>query len=644
MSSIEVRKQQMLLQKNNIKNNDNDNDNDNAKYCRTVKKDRLKEYRSFDKDDIVSKSKLLRSTARKKGRIHEMQVLINEALQCDDGDDEFPKLFQTNEQPNNNDDEPNQDQNQNPRTRPNIYKNALHICAWRGDYETVIHLVETSKKYYPTLDIVNIISKGRGNYGKTPIFFALTQCRDDVVRYLISEDANANLLIVNNKGQTPCSIARSHMSDDTCQLLYNKEAEQLRKGNKFINYRDSIHSDHKLYGDLDPRFPIDNNNRYNSDDNGYYNDNVNDDDDDDIADQIREYQKSVAQAQLLVLGQQPNNYTTIIDGIPTQFTPRSLRPTTRWWNRNDQSLAAANYDGDGSGGTGQTTFTQSHRSSNNSDDNIPQRTTEDGLNDGVKMMMKPKPKQNKIDIESLDLISIDEVLRSAVAVAAASDEYQTEENASSALSPSPISNHDNAILVDSFESLRLFEDEVEKCIFEIQQHLFNDDDVDDDILVKYAWGIDCEWKPGPDCGMDSPVSTLQLSTSRKSFLIDVQTLIHSTSSDIDAEGFESVSSSKVEVDLDRILLKLFLNPGISLVGYGVIQDLGKLSASFAHMKCFSEYVSVIDLQSISSVVYKNNKHDRGTMSSLQKMTATLLEKRLDKSQQGKSWSCLCVSV
>jgi hypothetical protein len=293
--------------------------------------------------------------------------------------------------------------------------------------------------------------------------------------------------------------------------------------------------------------------------------------------------------------------------------------------------------------------------------NNPQRTTDNeednALNEGVKMMMKPRrtAKLNEIDIGSLDLISIDEVLLSATAAAAAVDEYPTKENvsSSSSSSSSSISNNGSAILVDSFESLQLFEEEVEKCISETQQQepLSNDDDVDvvvvnDGILVKYAWGIDCEWKPGPGCGMDSPVSTLQLSTSRKSFLIDVQTLIHSTISgrgrDCDAEDFESISSSKIEIDLDRILLKLFQNPNVSLVGYGVVQDLGKLSASFPHMKCFSEYVSVIDLQSISSVVYNNNKHDRGTMSSLQKMTATLLKKRLDKSQQGKS--CICVSV
>ena len=99
------------------------------------------------------------------------------------------------------------------------------------------------------MDVINTISKSEGNYGKTPIFYALAQCREDVVRYLTSE--GASLLIVNNKGQTPCSIAVSHLDADACQFLYDVEAEQLRNGGEFVNYR-TTHSDSKLYGDLDP--------------------------------------------------------------------------------------------------------------------------------------------------------------------------------------------------------------------------------------------------------------------------------------------------------------------------------------------------------------------------------------------------------
>jgi hypothetical protein len=187
-------------------------------------KDRLKEYKSMN--SIVEKAKLLRTTARKKGRSEIMKELVDEAVKTAD----FPQLLLVSED-------------------DGLDKNALHLCSWRGDFETVKLLVETSKRYYPELDIVNMISKGVGNYGKTPIFYALTQCREDVVRYLISE--GASLLFINNKGQTPCSIAVSHLEDKACQFLFKKEAVELTNGGRFANFRIS-HSDEKLYGDLDP--------------------------------------------------------------------------------------------------------------------------------------------------------------------------------------------------------------------------------------------------------------------------------------------------------------------------------------------------------------------------------------------------------
>merc|ERR1711865_1073969 len=75
------------------------------------------------------------------------------------------------------------------------------------------------------------------------------------------------------------------------------------------------------------------------------------------------------------------------------------------------------------------------------------------------------------------------------------------------------------------------------------------------------------------------------------------------------------------------------DPKLSLVGYCIGQDLGKLAASFPHMECFAEFFSVIDLQSVASVYNNSSKKPRGqrtpVMSSLQLMTAALLTKRLD---------------
>ena len=573
------------------------------KQQREARKDRLKEYRRFKKDDILSKAKLFRTTARKKGRIPEMEELIQEALAVGD----FPKLMEIPDE-------------QNPNT--NIDKNALHICAWRGDFETVVRLIEISNERFPELDVVNMISKGPGNYGKTPIFYALTQCREDVVRYLV-EEAGADLLIVNNKGQTPCSIARSHVCEETCKLLYETEAKQLatrsltiKSGEElFANHRAGIHNDHKLYGDLDPRFPIDDDNRYFNDasrkseeeklerrkksntNTGYdpqvFHENYMNRTDD-LTNQIKEFEESVRQA--------PEE--SKIMGIPTQFSPRSFRPTVRWWNRDDRSLAKANDD---TSLSGQVTFTQS-RSKPKKEDHVSKKERKEEKSNGSGDSTAAR--FHEVDIDSLDLISLNDVM----------DQSSDHEDSCS---------QQNKVLVDKAESLRLFEAEVDSWISELSQDLDNGVDNDQSILLKYAWGIDCEWKPGPDCGEDSPVATLQLGTSRKVFLVDLQTLCRSQ------DGFDQDRS--LEKDLDKILLKLFRNRNISLVGYGVLQDLGKLAASFPHLQCFSEFVSVVDLQSISSVVY-NRKFERKAMSSLQKMTAMLLNKRLDKTEQVSDWS------
>ena len=63
----------------------------------------------------------------------------------------------------------------------------------------------------------------------------------------------ANVLIVNNKGQTPRSLAVSHLKEETTREVARVEAEQLEAGGAWSNFRES-HSDGVAYGDLDVRF------------------------------------------------------------------------------------------------------------------------------------------------------------------------------------------------------------------------------------------------------------------------------------------------------------------------------------------------------------------------------------------------------
>lgn len=120
-------------------------------------------------------------------------------------------------------------------------KAPLHLAAWRGSLDVVRALAEDLEAD------IDQISTGRHNYGKTPIFYALTRCRDDVVMYLV--ERGAKVKIINNKGQSPYSLALSHCSSETIERI--RQAEE--KETTWWNFR-LTHSDGLKYGDLDPRF------------------------------------------------------------------------------------------------------------------------------------------------------------------------------------------------------------------------------------------------------------------------------------------------------------------------------------------------------------------------------------------------------
>ena len=92
-------------------------------------------------------------------------------------------------------------------------KTPVHNAAWRGTPEVLDLFVEAGKRL--GVDFINVKATGEGNFGKTPIFYALTRSREEMVNHCL--DLGADLLIVNNKGQTPCPLAASHLSE---QLLH----------------------------------------------------------------------------------------------------------------------------------------------------------------------------------------------------------------------------------------------------------------------------------------------------------------------------------------------------------------------------------------------------------------------------------------
>ena len=94
-------------------------------------------------------------------------------------------------------------------------KNALHFAAWRGALATISRLLDLGMD-------ADAVATGEHNYGKTPVFFALTRCRDDAATLLLARGARAR--VVNNKGQSVLSLAASHCARATVDAVLAAEA------------------------------------------------------------------------------------------------------------------------------------------------------------------------------------------------------------------------------------------------------------------------------------------------------------------------------------------------------------------------------------------------------------------------------------
>ncbi|KAL7533195.1 hypothetical protein ACHAXR_006143 [Thalassiosira sp. AJA248-18] len=123
----------------------------------------------------------------------------------------------------------------------------LHMASWTGAISNVSLLLDMGCN-------INRISTRSHNYGKSPIFFAATRSREDVMNLLL--DRGADVLIVNNKGQSVYSIACSHFGSELVQRIQEIEQQQQDDSkhlNGWVDYK-KTHPDGNVYGDLDMRF------------------------------------------------------------------------------------------------------------------------------------------------------------------------------------------------------------------------------------------------------------------------------------------------------------------------------------------------------------------------------------------------------
>ena len=95
-------------------------------------------------------------------------------------------------------------------------KGPLHFAAWRGAPQNCEILIDAGCD-------VEAPATGEFSYGKTPLFFAVTRCRDATVLALLERGAATK--IVNNKGQSVRALARSHLKSETYAAIVAAERE-----------------------------------------------------------------------------------------------------------------------------------------------------------------------------------------------------------------------------------------------------------------------------------------------------------------------------------------------------------------------------------------------------------------------------------
>jgi hypothetical protein len=81
--------------------------------------------------------------------------------------------------------------------------------------------------HYPALDIVNGIPRDPAIV-KTPLFYALPKCREDVVRYFV-QVTRRQFAVCQQQGSNAASSPESFVTE-TCEYLHQLERQELAAG------------------------------------------------------------------------------------------------------------------------------------------------------------------------------------------------------------------------------------------------------------------------------------------------------------------------------------------------------------------------------------------------------------------------------
>ena len=96
-------------------------------------------------------------------------------------------------------------------------RSPLHHACWRGALANVETLLDLGCDH-------GAWSTGLHSYGKTPLFYATTRCRNEVVQLLLARGAKTRIL--NNKGQSVLSLAASHLRPEVIEALVLAEQDE----------------------------------------------------------------------------------------------------------------------------------------------------------------------------------------------------------------------------------------------------------------------------------------------------------------------------------------------------------------------------------------------------------------------------------